>query len=70
MGFFACRRGVIENLRYPYFHYQPLETEIDGRVIREMYSEDVAFCKNLKDAGYSITVNTGLRVGHEKMLVI
>ena len=70
MGFFACRKGVIENLRYPYFHYPLLETEVEGRVIREMYSEDVAFCKNLKDAGYSIIINTKLRVGHEKMLVI
>ena len=66
MGFFACRKGVIEKLKYPYFSY-PL-VEIDG--LRDTCSEDVAFCKNLTDAGIDVTVNTTLRVGHEKTLVI
>src|SRR5210317_268797 len=71
MGFFACRKGVIENLKYPYFSYPLIEIETeDGKVLRDMCSEDVAFCKNLKDAGYSVIVNTSLRVGHEKTLVI
>lgn len=66
MGFFACRKGVIEKLKYPYFTY-PL-IEIDG--LRDTCSEDVSFCKNLTDAGFEITVNTTLRVGHEKTLII
>ena len=71
MGFFACRKGVIENLKYPYFSYPLIEIEAeDGKLLRDMCSEDVAFCKNLKDAGYSVIVNTNLRVGHEKKLVI
>lgn len=71
MGFFACRKGVIENLKYPYFSYPLIEMETeDGKLLRDMCSEDVAFCKNLKDAGYKVTVKTSLRVGHEKMLVI
>jgi hypothetical protein len=71
MGFFACRKGVIESLKYPYFSYPLIEVETeDGKIIRDMCSEDVAFCKNLTDAGYEIVVNTSLRVGHEKILVI
>ena len=71
MGFFACRKGVIENLKYPYFSYPLIEIETeDGKVLRDMCSEDVSFCKNLKDAGYDVIVNTSLRVGHEKTLVI
>jgi len=71
LGFFACRKGVIENLKYPYFSYPLIEIETeDGKVLRDMCSEDVAFCKNLKDAGYLVIVNTSLRVGHEKTLVI
>jgi len=35
-----------------------------------MCSEDVAFCKNITDAGYDVIVNTTLKVGHEKQLVI
>jgi hypothetical protein len=72
MGFFACRRGVIESLKYPYFHreVQQIRNE-DGKVVMvEMCSEDVAFCKNLIDAGHSIYVNTELRVGHEKNYII
>jgi len=71
MGFFACRRGVIEKLQYPYFSYPLQEIKLDdGRIIKDMCSEDVAFCKNLQDAGFDIMVNTTLKVGHEKMLVI
>lgn len=71
MGFFACRKGVIEDLKYPYFSYPLIDMKTeDGKVIRDICSEDVAFCKNLTDAGYDVIVNTSLRVGHEKTLVI
>ena len=71
MGFFACRKGVIEKLKYPYFSYPLIEIEAeDGTIIRDTCSEDVAFCKNITDAGYEVIVNTRLRVGHEKTLVI
>ena len=72
MGFFACRRGVIESLKYPYFHreLQQIRDE-DGRVVMvDMCSEDVAFCKNLIDAGYAIYANCDLRVGHEKNYIV
>ena len=71
MGFFACRREVLEKLKYPYFSYPLIEIEgKDGVLMRDTCSEDVAFCKNLTDAGIEVIVNTSLRVGHEKTLVI
>lgn len=71
LGFFACRKGVIEKLKYPYFTYPLSEFEgKDGVMLRDTCSEDVAFCKNLKDAGFDIMINTSLVVGHEKILVI
>ena len=71
MGFFACRRGVIEKLEYPYFSYPLIEIETeDGKILRDMCSEDVAFCKNLSDKGFDVIVNTSIVVGHEKTLVI
>jgi len=71
MGFFACRKGVIEKLKYPYFSYPLIEMEgKDGVMLTDTCSEDVSFCKNLTDTGFEITVNTSLRVGHEKTLVI
>ena len=71
MGFFACRRDVLEKMKYPYFSYPLIEIEgKDGVLLRDTCSEDVAFCKNLTDAGFEIMVNTKLVVGHEKTLVI
>ena len=71
MGFMAVRREVLEKMKYPYFHRELQVIEMsDGTVIQDMCSEDVAFCKNAKDAGYDIMINSGLRVGHEKELVI
>ena len=71
MGFFGCRREVFEKLQYPYF-WRPLEViqGPDGKTITDTCSEDVAFCKNIQDAGFQIILNTKLRVGHEKKLVI
>lgn len=71
LGMFACRREVLEALRYPYFD-APLQeiTTQEGIVLRDICSEDVAFCKNIEAAGYTVMVHTGLRVGHEKMLII
>jgi|SRR6056300_16604 len=71
MGFFACRQGVIEHMKYPYFSY-PLQEIIldDGTVVRDMCSEDVSFCKNLADIGYDIVIDTSLRVGHEKTITL
>ena len=71
LGFFACRKGVIESLEYPYFNHPLIEIKTeDGKILRDMCSEDVAFCKNIIQAGYDIVVDTELRVGHEKKLVI
>ena len=71
MGFFACRKEVLDKLKYPYFYreLQHIKGE-NGVEIVDMCSEDVAFCKNIKDAGYDIMLNTRLRVGHEKPVIL
>lgn len=71
MGFFACRKEVMDSLKYPYFD-QELQriTKDDGTEIVDMCSEDVAFCKNVQAAGFQVYVHTGLRVGHDKRVII
>jgi hypothetical protein len=71
LGFFACRREVLESLSYPYFD-APLQTipMPDGSQLVDMCSEDVAFAKNIKAKGYKINMHIGLRVGHEKRVVL
>ena len=71
MGFMAIRRDVFDNIKYPYFDSEiiTIKTE-DGKVIRDICSEDVSFCKKIAKAGYPIMVNTDIRVGHIKPLII
>ncbi len=71
MGFFACRKEVLDSMVYPYFHAELQEIiTADGKILRDICSEDVAFCKNIQKAGYTVYVNTDIIVGHEKPLVI
>ena len=71
MGFFAVTREVLKKMNYPYFNaeMQEIITE-DGKILRDLCSEDVAFCKNIQKLGYSIVINTDIRVGHNKLIVI
>ena len=71
MGFFACRKEVLDALSYPYFNreLQRMRSK-DGVELVDMCSEDVALCKNIEDAGFDIMVNTRLRVGHEKSVIL
>jgi len=71
MGFFACRKEVLDSLKYPYFNAELQRiTKADGTELVDICSEDVAFCKNIYAAGYSVYLNTELRVGHEKRLIV
>ena len=71
MGFFACRKDVLDALSYPYFNRELQRIRgKDGVELVDMCSEDVAFCKNIEDAGFDIMLNTRLRVGHEKSVVL
>ena len=71
MGFMAIRKEVFDNIKYPYFDSEVMTiTAEDGKVIRDICSEDVSFCKKITQAGYQIMVNTDIRVGHIKPLII
>jgi len=71
LGFFACRKEVLDDLHYPYFNRELQRIRgKDGLELVDMCGEDVAFCKNIEDAGYDIMLNTRLRVGHEKPVIL
>jgi hypothetical protein len=71
MGFFAMRRDVLRKMTYPYFNSDLQEIiSDDGKILRDLCSEDVAFCKNIQKLGYPIVINTELRVGHHKLISI
>lgn len=66
MGFMLVKKGVFESLEYPWFN--PMEQKIGD--LKDITSEDVAFCLRAKEKGYNIFVDPGVRVGHEKNYVI
>lgn len=71
MGFIACKKEVLDKLNYPYFHGDLHEFENeDGKIIKDMSSEDVNFCHAITEAGFEIVLHTELRVGHLKKLII
>lgn len=67
MGLMVIRKGVVEDLKYPWFNSE-LE-KINDDII-DMNSEDVAFCKALWEAGHPIHIDTKIRVGHQKLIAI
>jgi hypothetical protein len=71
LGFFGVRKEVLDALKYPYFDsaLQYMDGPDDKQLV-DLCSEDVAFCKNIQAAGYTINLHTGLRVGHEKRVVL
>lgn len=66
MGWMMIRKGIVENIKYPWFWS---DLQIFGE-LKDMNSEDVAFCRALKAAGHPIYVDTKLRVGHQKKMII
>jgi hypothetical protein len=65
------RRDVLKKMTYPYFNADLQEIiSDDGTILRDVCSEDVAFCKNIQKTGVPIVVNTDLRVGHHKLISI
>ena len=66
MGWMMIRKGVVETIKYPWF-YSELQTV--GTLV-DMNSEDVSFCRALQTAGHTIHVDTKVRVGHQKLMLI
>jgi hypothetical protein len=71
MGFMAVKKEVFDKMKYPYFDAEIQQiVKADGTKLRDICSEDVAFSKNIHNAGYQIVINTDIRVGHCKPLII
>jgi GT2 family glycosyltransferase len=66
MGFMLVKKGVFESLDYPWF--RPIEKKIGGAC--DFTMEDVALCLRAREMGYRVMVDPGVRVGHEKRVVL
>ena len=71
MGWMLVKKGVVEAMEYPWFFADVREiAPTTGEVLRDMCSEDVAFCANLAKAGVQVHVDKTVRVGHQKTFII
>ena len=66
-GWILIKQGVFESIEYPWFAPKIINI---GDELQDVCSEDVSFCKDVKDAGFDIWLDPTCRVGHEKTLVI
>jgi len=69
-GWLLVKKGVFESLDYPWF--KPLWHEMNKEElkIKDFSSEDVSFCKQVREKGYKIYIDPEIRVGHEKKFII
>ena len=67
-GWVLIKKGVFENLEYPWF--APQMQVFESGEVQDMCGEDVSFCLDAKKQGLEIWCDPRIRVGHEKTRVI
>ena len=71
LSFFGVKHEVIQKLKYPYFNGDILTIQKEDKTDYKIVTgEDYNFCKNIRDAGYTIMLNTDLRLGNSVNIVI
>ena len=69
-GWMLIKQGVFEQLDYPWFRPLWSDFSTPTKQIEEFCTEDVAFCKLMKEKGHSVWVHPAVIVGHEKMMIL
>lgn len=67
MGFMCIKKGVLEQMTYPYFN--PVNVQFDSSgSLNELASEDVSFCIHARDKGFRLLFDPALIVSHQKLI--
>jgi GT2 family glycosyltransferase len=66
MGFMLVKRGVFEQMDYPWF--RPIEKTI-GKAV-DFTMEDVTFCLRVRETGSPVMVDPAVTVGHMKSTIL
>ena len=69
LKFFGVRREVLNAMKYPHFECDPVLTS-GSVIVRDIMSHDMAFCRNIRLAGFDIKVNTELLLGSEVKIIV
>jgi GT2 family glycosyltransferase len=67
-GFLLMRRGVLEEIGYPWF--QPEMVEFLDKETAVHSSEDVAFCRKAQRAGFAVHVHPRVHLDHQKPVTL
>jgi len=71
LGFFACRRSVLQSLDYPYFWHPMVQYNLeDGTPCNDVLSDEASLCKRIRDKGFRIVIHTELKVYNEKQVLL
>ena len=73
LGWTLIKSGVLEKLKYPVFHsavHRIANPDSTKPEIVDMSSEDTALFINLKKANIECFIDSKIRVGHEKLVVL
>lgn len=65
-GFMAIKYGVLESMEFPWFKPRKIQ---NGNFI-DFAGEDVSFCWDAKQLGFDTWVHPGVKVGHQKDVII
>ncbi|MBN2407740.1 MAG: hypothetical protein JXJ19_08585, partial [Elusimicrobia bacterium] len=66
MGFMLVKKGVFESISFPWF--MPICKKMGN--ILSFTTEDVAFCLRAREKGFRVWIDTKVRVGHEKKVIL
>ena len=75
MGWMLVKKGVFEKMEYPWFRPEMTSMDItdpSGNEIKvkEFTTEDVFFCRKVKEMGFKVLVDTSVVVGNEIKLIL
>lgn len=65
-GFMCVKKGVFEQLTYPYF--APVHFTFNTDYLSEYASEDVSWCFHVRNTGFKIFVDPKVVVAHQKLI--
>ena len=68
LGWMLIKNGVIEKLKYPYFHPRLLKWEKYGW--EDFPFDDVEICMRMRESGFDIWIDPKIRIGHEKVKIL
>lgn len=69
-GFLLVRRQAVESVKERYGRVFDTAYEDDASGKRVFLGEDILFCRRLRELGYPVHLHTGVRVGHEKGVML